>query len=149
MDWFAILWLALLVLFVFAEASTVTIVSMWFAAGALVALIANLLGAELWLQVVLFFAVSALLLAALRPFIKKYFNPRREKTNVDAIIGTVGIVTVAIDNIEAVGQVKLSGMEWSARSTSGDNIPVGTRVKVDKIQGVKAFVTPETVLVNN
>jgi len=149
MDWFAVLWLALLVFFVFAEASTVAIVSMWFAAGALVALIANLLRAELWLQVVLFFAVSALLLAALRPFIKKYFNPRREKTNVDAVIGTVGIVTVAIDNIEAVGQVKLGGMEWSARSTSGENIPVGTRVKVDKIQGVKAYVTPETVLVNN
>ena len=149
MDWFAGLWLALLVLFVFAEASTVTIVSMWFAAGALVALIANLLGAELWLQAVLFFAVSALLLAALRPFIKKYFNPRREKTNVDAIIGTVGIVTVAIDNIQATGQVKLNGMEWSARSTSGENIPAGTRVKVDQIQGVKAFVTPEAVLVNN
>ena len=149
MDWFAGLWLALLVLFVCAEASTVTIVSMWFAAGALVALIANLLGAELWLQAVLFFAVSALLLAALRPFIKKYFNPRREKTNVDAIIGTVGIVTVAIDNIQATGQVKLNGMEWSARSTSGENIPAGTRVKVDQIQGVKAFVTPEAVLVNN
>ena len=61
---------------------------------------------------------------------------------MDSIIGSVGIVTADIDNISAAGQVKLNGMEWTARSTSGDPIKTGTKVRVDKIQGVKAFVSP-------
>ena len=142
MNWAAIVWLALLVLFFIVEASTVTVVSVWFAAGAFVSLIASLLGAPTWLQIVLFFVVSIALLFALRPVTKKYFTPRLTKTNVDSVIGSVGIVTAAIDNIEAVGTIKLGAMEWTARSTSGEQIPVGTRVKVDRIEGVKAFVTP-------
>lgn len=148
MNWAAIVWLALLVLFILVEASTVTVVSVWFAAGALVSLIASLLGAPSWLQTVLFFVVSILLLLALRPVIKKYFTPKLTKTNVDSVIGSVGIVTVAIDNIEAVGTIKLGAMEWTARSTNGSQIPVGTRVQVDRIEGVKVFVTPVEVAVS-
>ena len=147
MNWAAIVWLALLVLFFAVEASTVTVVSVWFAAGSVVALIANLLGAPSWLQIVLFFVVSILLLLALRPVTKKYFTPRLTKTNVDSVIGSVGIVTAQIDNIEAVGTIKLGAMEWTARSTNGAQIPVGTRVRVDRIEGVKVFVTPVEVAV--
>lgn len=147
MNWAAIVWFALLVLFFAVEASTVTVVSIWFAAGSVVALIANLLGAPSWLQIVLFFVVSILLLLALRPITKKYFTPKLTKTNVDSVIGSVGIVTAKIDNIEAVGTIKLGAMEWSARSTSGDEIPEGTRVRVDRIEGVKVFVTPVEVAV--
>ena len=142
MNWTAIVWLALLILFFIVEASTVTVVSIWFAAGSLAALIASMLGAPTWLQTVLFFVVSVALLLALRPVTKKYFTPRLTKTNVDSVIGSVGIVTAAIDNIQAVGTIKLGAMEWTARSTSGEQIPAGTRVKVDRIEGVKAFVTP-------
>lgn len=147
MNWAAIVWLALLVLFFAVEASTVTVVSVWFAAGSVVALIANLLGAPSWLQIVLFFVVSILLLLALRPVTKKYFTPRLTKTNVDSVIGSVGVVTAQIDNIEAVGTIKLGAMEWTARSTNGAQIPVGTRVRVDRIEGVKVFVTPVEVAV--
>ena len=78
-------------------------------------------------------------------FIQKFLNPKVEKTNVEAIVGTEGYVTADIDNVSAAGQVKLGSMEWTARSTSGQSISKGTLVKVDKIEGVKAFVTPAEV----
>ena len=148
MNWTAILWLAAMVLFLWMEISTVTMVSLWFAVGALVALIASLLDVQLWLQVVLFVAVSGILLMLLRPITKKHFTPRLTRTNVDALLGAEGIVTAEINNLLATGQVKLNGLEWTARSTGGENIPVGTQIKVDRIEGVKAYVTPVEVNVN-
>ncbi len=142
MDWTGFFWLALMVLFLFMEASTVVLVSTWFAFGALAALITSLFGAQFWVQSVVFVVVSAVLLAALRPVFQKYLKPKQHRTNIDAIIGTTGVVTAQIDNLNACGQVKLAAMEWSARSTTQENIPVGTVVKVDKIEGVKAYVTP-------
>ena len=143
----AIIWLVLMVVFLMVEGATVAVVSLWFGAGALAALIVALLGAKLWLQVLVFFTVSIVLLAALRPIVRKYFTPRLTRTNVDSVVGSTGTVTVAIDNIAAQGQIKLASMEWSARSTSGDPIPEGTLVKVDRIEGVKVFVSPVEVSV--
>lgn len=144
MNWEAIVWLALLVGFLVVEAACpIHLVSIWFAAGALVALIAALLGAQIWLQVVLFAVVSVGLLILLWPFVKKVLNPRLTKTNVDSVVGTEGYVTEKVDNFNAVGRVKLGGMEWSARSTDGKPIAEGTLVRVDKIEGVKVFVTAE------
>lgn len=145
MELLTILWLALMVLFLVTEAATVTMVSLWFAAGALTALVASLLHAPVWLQVVLFLTVSALLLAALRPMVRKHFTPKLSKTNVDAIVGSKGYVTADIDNVGATGTVKLGAMEWTARSSTGHVIPKGTLVQVDKVEGVKAFVTPVEV----
>lgn len=137
-----IVWLVLMVLFLIAEALTVSTVSLWFAAGALVALLVSLLHMQLWLQVVLFLLVSGVLLACLRPLVKRHFTPKLSRTNVDAIVGTKGYVTQTIDNVCAAGQVKLGGMEWSARSTHGQPIEAGTLVRVDRIEGVKAYVSP-------
>ena len=144
----AIGWLVLMVVFLAMEASTVSMVSLWFAAGSLIALLTALAGGPAWLQTVLFLAVSAGLLLALRPLVKKYLAPKVTATNVDSIVGSTGLVTAAIDNVSASGQVKLGAMEWTARSTSGQPIPVGTLVKVDKIEGVKAFVSPAEVPAN-
>lgn len=138
----AIIWLVLMVIFLIIEAMTVVTVSLWFAAGALVALLVSLIGLEIWIQVVLFFVVSGVLLACLRPLVQRHLKPRITRTNVDALIGTKGYVTADIDNLSAAGQVKLGGMEWSARSTHGLPIPAGTLVKVDHIEGVKAYVSP-------
>ena len=142
---YLIIWLILMIVFLMVESQTVTMVSLWFGAGALAALIAALCGAELWLQIVLFFAVSIVLLAALRPLARKYFTPKITKTNVDSVIGMQGLVTADINNVTAQGQVKLGAMEWTARSSSGEPIKAGTLVKVDKVEGVKAFVTPAQV----
>ena len=148
MNWAAIIWLLLMVVFLIAEASTVTLVSLWFAAGALAAMAASLMGGGIWLQVIVFLAVSTVLLTALRPLVRKFITPKLTATNVDSVIGTVGLVTAPIDNVTASGQVKLGGMEWTARSTSGVPITEGTRVRVDKIEGVKVFVSPAAETAN-
>ena len=145
MNWASILWLVLLVAFLAAEAATVSMVSLWFAVSALVALLVALLGGPGWLQGTLFLVISAVLLALLRPIVRRYISPRITATNVDSVIGSTGLVTAAIDNVSAAGQVKLGAMEWTARSTSGQPIPVGTLVKVDRIEGVKAYVTPAEI----
>lgn len=145
----AIIWFVLLLVFLVVEAACpIHLVSMWFAAGAFVAMIASYLGAAIWLQILLFLVVSCALVALLWPFIKKFLNPKLAKTNVDAVIGSEGYVTADIDNISATGQVKLGSMEWTARSTSGQPIAKGTLVKVDSIEGVKAFVSPAEVPAN-
>ena len=148
MDSLAILWLVLLILFLVGEASTAAVTTIWFAAGALAAMITALLGGQIWLQLVVFLVVSVILLLSLRPIVKKYLNPKKSRTNIDAVIGTEGYVLTEIDNLAATGRVKLGGMEWSARSTAGEKIPVGTLVKVDKIEGVKVFVTTVNVPVH-
>lgn len=150
MNWAAILWLVLLVIFLIAEAACpIHLVSIWFAVGALVALLLAMVNGAVWLQVAAFVLVSAVLLALLWPLVRKYLNPNVEKTNVDAVVGSAGLVTVAIDNLLAQGQVKLGPMEWTARSTEGDPIPEGTTVRVDRIEGVKVFVTPLKETVKN
>lgn len=136
-----IIWLLVVIALLMVEAGTVSLVSLWFAAGALAALIAGLFSAPLWLQLTLFLVVSCLSLACLRPLVRKYLRPRLTKTNVDSVIGTQGYVTEDVDNLSATGKVKLSGMEWTARSANGEPIPTGTLVQVDRIEGVKAFVT--------
>ena len=148
MNWAAILWFLLMVLFIIVEANTVAVVSAWFAVGALVAMLVSILGGQLWLQVVLFFTVSAVLLLSLRPMVRKYFTPKLVKTNVDSVIGVRGPVTERIDNLASCGQVKLGAMVWTARSTSGQPIEVGTVIRVDRIEGVKVFVSPAEVNAN-
>ena len=138
----AIIWLVLMILFLILEAVTVMVLSMWFAAGALVALLLSLLHLEIWLQIAMFFLVSTILLACLRPMVQRHFTPKLSRTNVDALIGSKGYVTADIDNICAAGQVKLGSMEWSARSANGLPIPAGTLIRVQHIEGVKAYVLP-------
>ena len=136
------IWLAMAVLFLVLEATTVTMVSLWFAGGCLVALLVAATGGGWGFQVFTALAVSALLLACLRPIARKHFTPKLTKTNVDAVIGVQGYVTADIDNMAATGTVKLGAMEWTARSTDGSPISKGTLVKVERIEGVKAFVIP-------
>ena len=141
------LWFALLVVFIWAEAATVNMVSAWFAIGSLASLITALLGGKMWLQVVIFLAVSGVMLALLRPVAKKYFTPKLTRTNVDALAGKTCLCVTAIDNLEGVGQVKIGDVEWSARSATGEPIPAGTEVRIDRVEGVKVYVTPVTVAV--
>ena len=149
MNLVAWIWLGLVILFLIVEAACpIHLVSLWFAAGSLVALAVCYLHGPLWLQITAFLAVSCVLLAALWPLTKKFLNPGHTATNVDSVIGSVGYVTAAIDNISATGQVKLGGMEWTARSTSGAPLAEGILVRVDRIEGVKVFVSPAEVPAN-
>lgn len=137
----ALFWLAALVVFLLAEAATVSLVSIWFAAGALVAIVVSLLGFGLVTQVTLFLLTAVILLISLRGMVRKFINPKIIRTNVDAIVGKTGVVTTPINNVAALGQVKIGGMEWSARSTTGAHLEAGTTVTVDRVEGVKVFVS--------
>ena len=134
------IWLGVLLLSLILEGATAAITSLWFSIGALAAMLTTFLGGEIWLQVTVFTVVSILCLLALRPILKKYITPKQVKTNIDAIIGTTGVVLEAIDNIAGTGKVKLSGMEWTARSESGDPIEKDTVITVTRIEGVKVYV---------
>ena len=138
----ALIWFALAVVFLLIEGNTVMLVSVWFAAGSLTAMLAALLGAPFWLQLILFLGISAGLLALLRPLVRKYLKPKITATNVDSLIGSQGYITETVDNLAATGQVKLGAMPWTARSTDGTPIETGTLVRVDRVEGVKAFVSP-------
>ena len=143
-----IVWLVLLLLFAASEAVTVGLTSIWFAAGALVALIAALLGGPVWVQIALFLAVSLLCLIAVRPLAKKHLNDKVVPTNADRVIGAQAQVTEDIDNIHGKGAVIIRGMTWSARSEDGTSIPAGTLVTVLHIEGVKVFVEPASAPVS-
>ena len=146
MELVVILWIGLLILFLVVEAACpLHLVSLWFAVGSLAALGVYALGGAFWLQILVFCLVSGVLLVALWPLSKRFLKPNIVSTNIDAVVGSAGYVTIAIDNLKAEGQVKLAGMEWTARSTSGKVIPAGTLVKVDRIEGVKAFVSEAEV----
>ena len=142
MNWQAIFWLVMLIVFVLAEAGTVALVSLWFAAGALVALILSMLSAPIWMQFTLFLLVSGVMLWLLRPVIRRHFKPHLTRTNADAVIGKVGITMAPINNMTAQGKLLVDGMEWSARSTDGQEIPENVKVRIDRIEGVKLYVTP-------
>ena len=144
MNIWAVVWLILLILFVVLEALTVSMVSTWFAGGALIALIVCLIGGPQWLQMLVFFTVSIVLLALLRPLARKYFQPKLTKTNADALLGTTCLVVEDIDNLAGTGRVKVGDVTWSARSEKGEAIPAGKQVTILKIQGVKVYVEEAT-----
>ncbi len=135
------IWLTLLVLFVLIEIFTVQLTTVWLAGGALTALILAAFGVDnIIIQVVVFLAVSLILLVATRPLVKKFINSRSQPTNADRCIGEKAVVTEDIDNINAKGAVRINGIEWTARSKSGEYISKGTAVTVKKIDGVKLIV---------
>ncbi len=136
----AIIWLIVLVVCLVVEISTLGLASIWFAGGALLALIISLIGGPLWLQILVFLVTSIVLLVFTRPIATKYFNKNRTKTNVESVAGKQAIVTVTIDNLKGEGQIVTDGMEWTARSMDSSVIEEGTIVTIEKIEGVKAIV---------
>lgn len=138
---YTIFWLVALVLFILIEIATMGLTTIWFAGGALVAVIASALGLPLVVQIVLFFAVSFVLLYFTRPMAVKYFNKDRVKTNAESLVGRQAIVISEIDNLHGIGQVTVGGMEWSARTAeAGVRLDVGSVVNIIAINGVKLIV---------
>lgn len=137
-----ILWIVLAVLFLAVEFATVALISLWLVVGALAALVAALLGAAVWLQLLIFGLVSLVMLLLLRPFLRRFVDPHKVPTNVDAVVGKQALVTQEINNLEGVGAVKLEGLTWSARSADGRSLPADTVVTVTAVEGVKLIVSP-------
>ena len=136
-----IVWLVVIILSIGIEAFTLGLTSIWFAGGALLALMAAALNLPVTLQILLCLVVSLVLLVFTRPVAVKYFNKDRVKTNAESLVGRQAIVISEIDNLQAIGQVTVGGQEWSARSIDDDvKLPVGAVVDVMAINGVKLIV---------
>ena len=143
MNLMSILWLCAVAILGVAEALTVTLTCIWFAVGALAAMIVALFGGELWLQILVFAIVSLVCVLALRPLAKtKIGGSQKVPTNADRIIGQEAIVKEEIDNIAGTGTVAIDGTVWTARSTADTPIAAGCRVRIQRIEGVKVIVAP-------
>ena len=137
----AFIWLAAMVALLIIEAGVPGLVSIWFAFGALAALISALFKAPVWLQAVWFLLVSIISLVLTRPLVKKYVNSRTQPTNADMMIGKDAVVTEAIDNVHNRGAVSLAGKTWTARmENEGDTAEIDEVVSVVRIEGVKLIV---------
>ncbi len=138
-----ILWVVVLIAAIGIEASTMGLASIWFAGGALIAMIIELLNGSITLQIIVFLIVSLILLYFTRPVAVKYFNKEREKTNLDSLIGKQAVVTSPVHNLQETGQVIVEGKEWTARSSDPTvTFEKNTIVKIVSISGVKLIVEP-------
>ena len=138
---FAVYWLIALIVFLVIEAATLGLATIWFAGGALVALIAAMCGAGLGIQVASFLVVSLVLLFFTRPLAVRFLNKDTLKTNVDRVVGMEGVVTEEISNLAGTGKVSLGGNMWTARTENeGGTIPVDAVVTVLRVEGVKLIV---------
>ena len=134
-------WVVLMIVFLVVEGIVPGLVSIWFALGALAALISSMLGAQLWLQAVWFIVVSVLALIATRPLAKKYVNSRVQATNADMLIGQECVVKEAVNQLAETGAVAIGGKIWTARTDSGDTVlEEGSIAVVERIEGVKLIV---------
>lgn len=140
MDMMIWLWLGAIVVFGVVEALTAGLVSIWFVAGAVAALIAAIAHVSETAQIVVFLAVSAIALAATRPLVRKFTRRKTEATNLDRVLGEVAKVTETVDNRNSTGAVYVDGKTWTARSADGAVIPAGEEVRIEKMEGVKLFV---------
>ena len=140
-----IFWLIVFVALLVIEIATLGLTTIWFAAGALVAFLAAYIGFGVPVQVIIFLAVSNILLILTRPIAIKYFNQERQKTNAESLIGQKAIVIEEVNPLQATGKVEVNGMEWSAKTEESDRIEVSTVVSIKGIQGVKLIVEKEEV----
>ena len=136
-----IIWLIIAAILIVSEIVSLGLTSIWFAGGAIVAAVVAHFGAHWIIQILVFAVVSFALLILTRPIAQKHLMKDLEKTNIDGLIGTTGLVTETIDNTKAEGVVILDGKEWTARSVNGEIIEKDSNVKVDSISGVKLMVT--------
>lgn len=136
-----ILWIIVLIATIAIEAATMGLTTIWFAGGAFIALIIELLNGSFLLQVTVFLIVSLILLFFTRPIAVKHFNQKREKTNLDSLIGKQAIVTSSIHNLHETGQVMVDGKEWTARSNDASKtFEKDEIVRIVSIKGVKLIV---------
>lgn len=135
-------WIIAIVVLLIIEGATSGLVTIWFAIGAVAALVCELLSAPLWLQAAVFLAVSFITLIFTRPLAQQHLNNKTQPTNADRLIGKECIVQEAIDNIAGTGAVVVGGQTWTARCDSDTVIQPKTRAVVRRIEGVKLIVEP-------
>lgn len=133
-------WLGLAVVLSVIEAVTAGLVTIWLVLGALAAWVCALAGLSFLFQLFAFLIVSYALLMVTRPIVKKWLSHKKVKTNADRLVGQTGLVIEKIDAVEGTGQVKVGGQIWSAVPEDGNEIELGTKVRITAITGVKLVV---------
>lgn len=136
------IWLILAVILAVVEAATYQFVSIWFACGAVCAMVAAFFTQNPIIQLAVFAACSVIFLIVSRPLVKRFFA-NKICTNSDSLIGKTAVLTEAADNDSATGTLRISGIEWTARSEDGQRIEQGEKVVIVKIEGVKLIVRKE------
>ena len=135
-----IVWTIVLIAALIVEGATFALVAIWFAAGALGALIAAGLGAPFIVQLIIFVSLAAVMLIFTRPFLKKLLPNKFIPTNSELEVGRTAVVIEAVDNATGKGRVKLGGVNWAAISENDEDIPVDEVVVVKEIRSAKVVV---------
>ena len=138
LSWY--IWLIIAGLFIIIETFTSGFLIFWFGIGALVSMIISIFIEDIFIQTIIFIISSVILIFATKPFVKKFTNSQTISTNINSLIGKTGIVVKEIDNLASVGQVKVNGELWSAKSIDNQIISENTKVEIIKIDGVKLIV---------
>lgn len=133
-------WIAAIAVFLIIEAATVQLVTIWLAAGAVGGLITCAFNLPLWVQILTFVLLSAVMLIVTKPFVKRITRAGKEPTNADRYIGKQAVVTEEIDNVTGTGAAVIGGLEWTARTADGSKIPKDAVVTVETIEGAKLIV---------
>ena len=138
-DTMIFIWLAVAVSAVFCETMTVALVAIWFVPAARIAMVLSMLNVDVWIQAVVFFALSVATITVFCAFFRRKILAKQAavRTNSDCLIGQFAVVTEEIDNLNAKGAVKVGGQVWSARSENDEPIPSGETVEILSIVGVK------------
>lgn len=134
-----IVWVVLVVVFGLIESMTLGLTSIWFGAGALVALAASMMGLGFLGQIIVFIVVSFVMLIYTRPVVKAYLKIGKVKTNSEGLIGEKALVVQRIEAFKT-GQVKVHGQVWTAREIEDREVEVNTTVEIMEIEGVKLIV---------
>ncbi|MDR0290067.1 MAG: NfeD family protein [Treponema sp.] len=142
------IWVALVIIFAVVELLTFGLTTVWFAIAALVMVFLSFFGIPFAVQVLIFLAISAVLLIFTRPLAIKRFKMKKEKTNVEGFAGKHVLITKTISEFEK-GEAKLNGLVWSARSENNTEITEGTKCEVLRVEGVQLIVRPLTIMEEN
>lgn len=140
------IWLIASGVFFVIEIFTVGFLIFWLGVGALLAMIVSFFTSSIIAQTSVFVISSGLLIFATRPLVNKISKKDAVPTNVYSIVGKKAVVIEDIDWATGKGQIKSEGEVWSAKTKDQINIPKGSEVRIESIEGVKAFVTPIKVV---
>lgn len=145
------IWLIASGVFIIIEIFTVGFLAFWLAISSLIAMLVSFITDSIIIQTAVFVISSAILMFATKPLMDKFAKQDKVSTNVYSIIGKKAIVIKDIDWASGEGQIKIEGEVWSAKTNEQVNIPKGTEVEIESIDGVKAFVKPikETIVSTN
>lgn len=136
----SIIWLVILAIMIVLEIISLGLTTIWFGIGAIGAAVVAWMGYGIWVQLFVFAVLSVIAMAVFRPIAVRYLNRDKEKTNVEDVVGKIVVVTKEINNEQATGEVRLNGIEWTARSQDGRVIPKEDKVTVVSVEGVKLIV---------